>query len=60
MGEDAGLKHVETRRTGYGVPHWKIDLLIRRFKIVDDFLGVLGRIFFPDQASSIYLLFKKK
>ncbi len=59
MGEEAALEHVKTRHTGYGFPHWKIDLLIRRFKIVDDIFNVIGKTFFPGQASSIYLLFKK-
>ncbi len=59
MGQGATLEHIGTNLTGYGFPHWKVDLLIRRFKIVDNIFNVFGKTFFPGQASSIYLLFRK-
>jgi ubiquinone/menaquinone biosynthesis C-methylase UbiE len=59
MGQNAALEHLRTRHTGYGFPHYKLDLLIRRFKIINDLFDVIGRMFFPGQASSLYLMFRK-
>jgi SAM-dependent methyltransferase len=57
--EAAGLSVQKVHYIGWGVPHWTLDAVIRRFKWVDDGLEKLGRRFFPDQASSLYLLLSK-
>ncbi len=44
---------------GWGVPHWWLDAVIRRFKLIDDGLEYFGRRFLPDQATSLYLLLTK-
>jgi SAM-dependent methyltransferase len=57
--EAAGLTVQKVHPIGWGVPHWTLDALIRRFKWVDDGLEKLGRRFFPGQATSLYLLLSK-
>jgi len=59
MGRAAALEHLRTRYTGYGFPHYKVDLAIRRFKIINNLFDTVGRVLFPGQASSLYLLFRK-
>lgn len=54
-----GFEIMEVKRLGYGVPHWTIDSLIRQNKFVHDFLDIVGRIFFPNQATSLYLILRK-
>jgi SAM-dependent methyltransferase len=49
-----GVEHI-----GYGVPHWSLDAGLRQFKLMDDALEWIGRIAFPKQASSLYLLLTK-
>ena len=44
---------------GWGPPHWGLDRQIRKFKWVDDGFEKIGRIFFHNQASSLYLLATK-
>lgn len=57
--EAAGLTVQKIHPIGWGVPHWTLDALIRRFKWVDDGLEKLGRRFIPGQATSLYLLLSK-
>jgi len=56
----AKLTHKKTVYLGYGVPHWSIDKLIRRFRAVDELFHIIGKAFFPRQSSSLYLLFRKE
>jgi len=55
----AGLTVQKIHPIGWGVPHWTLDALIRRFKWVDDGLEMLGRRFLPGQATSLYLQLSK-
>ncbi len=57
--EAAGLSVEKTHHIGWGVPHWTLDAVVRRFKWVDDGLEWVGRRFFPAQASSLYVLLSK-
>lgn len=56
---EAGFSIEGVHPIGWGVPHWTLDALIRRFKWVDDLLESLGKRFLPDQATSLYLLLRK-
>jgi len=55
----AGLMVEKVHHIGWGVPHWTLDAVVRRFKWVDDGLEKLGRSLFPKQATSLYLLLSK-
>jgi len=55
----AGLTVQNTYPIGWGVPHWTLDAIVRRFKWVDDTLETLGRAFIPGQSTSLYLLLSK-
>jgi SAM-dependent methyltransferase len=55
----AGLTVKEVHHIGWGIPHWTLDALIRRFKLIDDGLEVIGRRLFAEQASSLYFLLSK-
>lgn len=55
----AGLTVQRTYPIGWGVPHWTLDAVVRRFKWVDDTFEKLGRALIPDQATSLYLLLSK-
>ncbi|MGA2462949.1 MAG: class I SAM-dependent methyltransferase [Thermodesulfobacteriota bacterium] len=55
-----GFKLIEIQHMGWGPPHWSIDRWIRRFKVMDDFFEYMGRLFFPYQASSLYILATKE
>lgn len=55
----AGLTVQTTHPIGWGVPHWTLDAVVRRFKWVDDGLEMLGRRFLRGQATSLYLLASK-
>lgn len=57
--ETAGLTVQKIHWIGWGVPHWTLDAMIRRFRWVDDALEMFGRGFYPQQASSLYLLLTK-
>lgn len=57
--EAAGFAVKEVFPIGWGVPHWTLDAVVRRFKLVDDLFEALGRRFLPSQASSLYLLLSK-
>jgi SAM-dependent methyltransferase len=56
---EAGFRLREVHPIGWGVPHWTLDALIRRFEWVDDGLEALGRRWLPSQATSLYLLLGK-
>jgi SAM-dependent methyltransferase len=51
------VAHVE--HIGWGVPHWSLDEKLRQWKAVDATLDWLGRRFFHDQATSLYLVLGK-
>jgi len=44
---------------GWGIPHWSLDSLVRRFEWVDDLFERLGRTLLPSQATSLYLTLRK-
>jgi SAM-dependent methyltransferase len=58
--QDQGFEILEIRHLGWGPPHWGLDYIIRRFKIVDDTFERFGRRIIPNQASSLYILATKK
>ena len=55
----AGLVVDHVEHLGWGVPHWNLDFIVRRWKIVDDTLEAIGRRIIPRQATSLYLLCSK-
>jgi SAM-dependent methyltransferase len=55
----AGFTVQEVRPIGWGVPHWTLDSLVRRFRWVDDAFEWLGRRLLRSQATSLYLLLTK-
>jgi SAM-dependent methyltransferase len=52
----AGLRIREVHPIGWGVPHWRLDSMVRGYKWVDDFLETVGRAVLPSQATSLYLI----
>lgn len=52
------VRHIEP--IGWGLPHWTLDSLVRRFESVDDAFERLGRRWFSSQATSLYLLLAKR
>jgi len=44
---------------GFGPPDYRLDEKIRKYKLVDDVFELLGQIFMPSQASSLYLIATK-
>ena len=57
--KDCGFTIKEVKRLGWGLPHWDYDARIRGYKIMDDLLSFFGRIFIPNQASSLYFIIEK-
>jgi SAM-dependent methyltransferase len=57
--EAAGLTVQKVHPIGWGVPHWTLDAVIRRFKWVDHGLEKFGRRLLQSQATSLYLLLSK-
>jgi SAM-dependent methyltransferase len=55
----AGFVIQDAHPIGWGVPHWRLDSLIRRYKIVDDLLETFGRALLRSQATSLYLVLSK-
>ncbi len=55
----AGFVTQEVRPIGWGVPHWWLDSMIRRYKWVDDLFEMVGRQILPSQATSLYLVLYK-
>lgn len=55
----AGFSVLEVKHMGWGPPDWYLDGKWRQNKWIDDFFEVIGRTFFPGQASSLYLIATK-
>jgi SAM-dependent methyltransferase len=55
----AGFTVTSVHHMGWGVPHWRLDSLVRGYKIVDDALEAAGRALLKSQATSLYLLLTK-
>lgn len=53
------FKIKEIHHIGWGIPHWSLDSIIRGYKWVDDFFEIVGRTFFPFQATSLYAVLSK-
>jgi len=53
--EIIGEEHI-----GWGLPHFGYDGLVRRFKTIDDIFSILGRVFIKKQASSLFMVLRKK
>ncbi len=49
----------EIHPMGWGLPHWTLDALVRRWKWVDDLFETIGKRWFPGQATSLYLILHK-
>lgn len=49
----------DTHALGWGLPHWTLDALVRRWKWVDDLFETIGKRFLPGQATSLYLILRK-
>lgn len=56
---DAGFTVKESKRIGWGIPHWSLDARLRGRKWVDDAFEIVGRTLIPSQATSIYLVLTK-
>ena len=54
-----GFDITEVKHIGWGPPHWGCDARIRKYKWVDDSFELAGKILFPRQASSLYILATK-
>lgn len=52
----AGLKITEVHHMGWGPPDWDLDARWRRHKWVDDLFEAAGKVFLPQQASSLYVI----
>jgi 2-polyprenyl-3-methyl-5-hydroxy-6-metoxy-1,4-benzoquinol methylase len=57
--QEAGFEVVELKYIGYGLPHWSADAVFRSIPGIDDLMEQIGTKFFPDQASSLYLILRK-
>jgi SAM-dependent methyltransferase len=57
--ESVGLRLLEVKYMGWGVPHWKLDAVLRQFQVVDDLFEVVGQRIIPGQAASLYLVMTK-
>jgi len=55
---EVGFTVVEVKRMGYGVPHSRIDALLRNFKFMDDLFDVVGHLV-PSQCTSLYMMLRK-
>jgi len=56
---ESGFDSVDIHYMGWGPPHWSIDRMLRRSKVVDDLFEVLGRRILRKQASSLYAFARK-
>ncbi len=56
---EVGFIIKQTKYMGWGPPHWKLDMRIRKYRLVDDLFELFGKILFPAQASSIYIIATK-
>lgn len=57
--QEVGFEVVELKYMGYGLPHWTADSVFRNIQGIDDLMEQIGSKFFPDQASSLYLVLRK-
>ena len=57
--EAAGMRLLEMKPIGWGVPHWSLDARVRGVKAVDDLFEAVGRRLLPGQATSLYALLTK-
>lgn len=57
--EKSGLEVSNVHYLGWGPPDWNLDGRLRQYKILDDLFEVAGKLFIPNQASSMYVLAKK-
>lgn len=55
-----GLNIVEITHMGWGPPDWQLDGRIRKYKFLDDLFEFVGRRLLLRQASSLYLVAKKR
>lgn len=55
----AGFNIREVKSLGWGLPHWTYDSLVRGYKFLDDAFEFFGKIFLPNQASSLYFIIEK-
>ena len=55
----AGFRIEEVKRLGWGLPHWRLDAMVRGAKILDDLFEIVGRRLIPGQASSLYFVLAK-
>jgi hypothetical protein len=56
---EVGFNLLEIASIGWGLPHWTLDSLVRRFKWVDELFETVGRALLPSQATSLYLILEK-
>jgi len=54
-----GFEVMEVKYMGWGPPHWGLDSRIRKYKAVDDGFETIGKILFPKQASSLFVIARK-
>ena len=55
----AGFRIEEVKRLGWGLPHWRLDEMVRGAKFLDDLFEIVGRRLMPGQASSLYFVLAK-
>ncbi|WP_158090251.1 class I SAM-dependent methyltransferase [Kiloniella majae] len=52
----AGFSITEVKHLGWGPPDWTWDMRVRKYKILDDLFDIIGKLFIPTQASSLYIM----
>jgi len=57
--ELVGLRCIETKYMGYGLPHFTADSVFRNIDGVDDIMEKIGQTYFKEQASSLYFIITK-
>jgi 2-polyprenyl-3-methyl-5-hydroxy-6-metoxy-1,4-benzoquinol methylase len=57
--DEAGMRVLEMKPIGWGVPHWGLDARVRGVKAVDDAFEAVGRRFLRGQATSLYAVLTK-
>ncbi len=55
----AGFRIEDVKRLGWGLPHWRLDAMVRGAKFLDDLFEKIGRRLAPGQASSLYFVLAK-
>ena len=55
----AGFRIEDVKRLGWGLPHWRLDAMVRGAKFLDDLFEIVGRRLMPGQASSLYFVLAK-